>query len=91
MDARLLTIEIAEKISLLATAGLFSVLVPPLRNRLLGVGGQPRDRLVALILGYLLAMWGAKMGVSWLGVHVHLAPIGVPRSSDRPPGRPNRC
>ncbi|MEM1414718.1 MAG: histidine kinase [Myxococcota bacterium] len=77
MDFRLLTIEIAEKISLLATAGLFSVLVPPLRNRLLGVGGQPRDRLVALILGYLLAMWGAKMGIEWMGVHVHLAPIGV--------------
>lgn len=73
----MLVIEIAEKIGLMATAGLVSVLVPPLRNRLLGVGGQPRDRFMALLLGILLAMWGAKMGEWWLGIHVNVHAIGV--------------
>lgn len=73
----MLVIEIAEKIGLMATAGLVSVLVPPLRNRLLGVGGQPRDRLMALLLGILFAMWGAKMGEWWLGIHVNVHAIGV--------------
>ncbi len=73
----MIVIEIAEKIGLVATAGLVSVLVPPLRNRLLGVGGQPRDRVAALILGILLAMWGAKMGEMWMGVHVNIHSIGV--------------
>lgn len=77
MDIRLLLIEIAEKIGLVATAALLSVLVPALRNRLLGVRGQPRDRLAALVLGVLLAMWGAKMGVSWLGVHINVHLVGV--------------
>ena len=73
----MLVIEIAEKIGLMATAGLVSVLVPPLRNRLLGLGGQPRDRFMALLLGLLLAMWGAKMGEWWLGIHVNVHAIGV--------------
>ncbi|MEM9071208.1 MAG: histidine kinase [Myxococcota bacterium] len=77
MDVRLIIIEIAEKLGLIATAGLVSVLVPPLRNRLLGVGGQPRDRFAALVLGILLAMWGAKMGQHWLGIHVNVHAVGV--------------
>ncbi|HJL50174.1 MAG TPA: hypothetical protein RMG45_30205, partial [Polyangiaceae bacterium LLY-WYZ-15_(1-7)] len=76
MDVRLIIIEIAEKIGLVMTAGLVSVLFPPLRNRLLGLG-QPRDRFVALLLGYFLAMWGAKMGEWWLGHHVNIHTIGV--------------
>ncbi len=77
MDVRMIVIEIAEKIGLVATAGLVSVLVPPLRNRLLGVGGQPRDRVAALMLGILLAMWGSKMGEMWMGIHVNIHSIGV--------------
>ncbi len=77
MDIRLVVIEIAEKLGLLTTAALVSVLVPPLRNRLLGVGGQPRDRVAAFLLGFSLSMWGAKMGVWWLEHHVNIHAIGV--------------
>ncbi|MAQ15963.1 MAG: hypothetical protein CMN30_14365 [Sandaracinus sp.] len=77
MDVRLLLIEIAEKFGLVATAALVSVLVPQLRNRLLGVGGKPRDALVAFLLGFLLAMWGAKMGEPWMGVLVNVHGIGI--------------
>lgn len=77
MDIRLVVIEIAEKLGLLTTAGLVSVLVPPLRNRLLGLGGQPRDRVAAFLLGFSLSMWGAKMGVWWLEHHVNIHAIGV--------------
>jgi hypothetical protein len=35
VDIRLLIPELFEKLSLIATAGLLGVLVPPLRNRLL--------------------------------------------------------
>lgn len=76
MDVRILAIELAEKIGLLATAGLVCVLFPPLRDRLLGVA-QPRDRLVGVALGIVLAMWGAKMGETWLGLHVNVRAIGV--------------
>lgn len=76
MDIRMVVIELAEKIGLLATAGLLAVLVPPMRNRLLGVG-RPRDRLVAVLFGIFLAMWGAKMGDVWLGYHVNTRAIGV--------------
>lgn len=77
MDARLIMIEIAEKVGLVMTAGLVSVLVPWLRNRLLGVAGQQRDRLAAGLLGFCLAMWGAKMGTFWLGAHVNIHAVGV--------------
>ncbi len=77
VDIRMLIIEVAEKLGLIATAALVSVLVPPLRNRLLGMGGRPRDRLMAFLFGMCLAMWGSKMGVSWLGHHVHVSAIGV--------------
>lgn len=77
VDIRLVVIEIAEKLGLLTTAALVSVLVPPLRNRLLGIGGQPRDRVAALLLGFFLSMWGAKMGVWWLEHHVNIHAIGV--------------
>ena len=76
MDIRDLVIEISEKIALIATAGLLTVLVPPLRSRLLGVGRQ-RDVLVAGLFGLIVAMWGGRMGVLWLGYNTHLVAIGV--------------
>ncbi|NOY93210.1 MAG: hypothetical protein GXP55_18650 [Deltaproteobacteria bacterium] len=76
MDFRLVLIELAEKIGLLATAGLFTVMVKPLRGRLLGVG-RPRDRVVAVIFGVALSLWGAKLGQVWLGYHVNIRAIGV--------------
>lgn len=77
MDVRLLVIDIAEKLCLVATAALVTVLLPPLRNRLLGVGGQRRERLVALFLCILLTMWGGKMGDIWLGEHVNFLAVGI--------------
>jgi len=77
VDVRLLLIEIAEKFGLVATAALVCVLVPPLRNRLLGVGGKPRDGFAVFLLGFLLAMWGAKMGEQWMGVLVNVHGIGI--------------
>jgi LytS/YehU family sensor histidine kinase len=76
VDIRLLITELFEKLSLIATAGLFSVLVPPLRNRLLGVG-RPRDIAVVVIFGLLFSMWGSTMGFEWLGHHLNLRAIGI--------------
>jgi len=76
VDIRLLIPELFEKLSLIATAGLLGVLVPPLRNRLLGVG-QPRDVGVAMIFGVLLSLWGSTMGFEWLGHHLNLRAIGI--------------
>ncbi len=76
MDIRLLIPELFEKLSLIATAGLLGVLVPPLRNRLLGVG-QPRDVGVAMIFGVLLSLWGSTMGFEWLGHHLNFRAIGI--------------
>jgi LytS/YehU family sensor histidine kinase len=76
MDVRSLLIELAEKMSLLATAGLVAVLVPPLRNRLLGVG-QRRDKLAALLLGVALSLWGAKVDLHWVGENMNIRVIGI--------------
>ncbi len=76
MDVRLLITELFEKLSLIATAGLVSVLVPPLRNRLLGVG-RPRDNAVVIIFGLLFSMWGSTMGFEWLGHHLNLRAVGI--------------
>ena len=76
MDIRLLIPELFEKLSLIATCGLLGVLVPPLRNRLLGVG-QPRDIGVVVIFGLLFSMWGSTMGFEWLGHHLNLRAIGI--------------
>ncbi len=76
MDVRLLITELFEKLSLIATAGLLGVLVPPLRNRLLGVG-RPRDIGVAMIFGVLLSLWGSTMGFNWLGHHLNFRAIGI--------------
>ena len=76
MDIRLLIPELFEKLSLIATAGLLGVLVPPLRNRLLGVG-QPRDIAVVVVFGLLFSLWGSTMGVDWLGHHLNLRAIGI--------------
>ena len=76
MDVRLLIPELFEKLSLIATCGLLGVLVPPLRNRLLGVG-RPRDIAVVVIFGLLFSMWGSAMGFEWLGHHLNLRAIGI--------------
>ena len=76
MDIRLLIPELFEKLSLIATAGLLGVLVPPLRNRLLGVG-RPRDIAVVVIFGLMFSLWGSTMGVEWLGHHLNLRAIGI--------------
>ena len=76
MDIRLLIPELFEKLSLIATAGLLGVLVPPLRNRLLGVG-RPRDIAVVIIFGLMFSLWGSVMGVEWLGHHLNLRAIGI--------------
>ncbi len=76
MDIRVLITELFEKLSLIATAGLLGVLVPPLRNRLLGVG-RPRDIWVAVVFGLLLSLWGSTMGFEWLGHHLNLRAVGI--------------
>ena len=76
MDVRLLIPELFEKLSLIAICGLIGVLVPPLRNRLLGVG-RPRDIAVVVIFGLLFSMWGSAMGFEWLGHHLNLRAIGI--------------
>ena len=76
MDVRLLIPELFEKLSLIATCGLIGVLVPPLRNRLLGVG-RPRDIAVVIIFGLLFSMWGSSMGFEWLGHHLNLRAVGI--------------
>ena len=76
MDIRVLIPELFEKLSLIATAGLLGVLVPPLRNRLLGVG-RPRDIGVAVIFGVLLSLWGSTMGFEWRGHHLNLRAVGI--------------
>jgi LytS/YehU family sensor histidine kinase len=76
VDIRLLIPELFEKLSLIATAGLLGVLVPPLRNRLLGVG-RPRDIAVVVIFGLLFSLWGSTMGFEWLGHFLNLRAIGI--------------
>ena len=76
MDIRLLIPELFEKLSLIATAGLLGVLVPPLRNRLLGVGRQ-RDIAVVVIFGLMFSLWGSTMGFEWLGHFLNLRAIGI--------------
>lgn len=76
MDVRLLIPELFEKLSLIATCGLIGVLVPPLRNRLLGVG-RPRDIAVVVIFGLLFSMWGSSMSFEWLGHLLNLRAIGI--------------
>jgi LytS/YehU family sensor histidine kinase len=76
VDVRLLIPELFEKLSLIATCGLIGVLVPPLRNRLLGVG-RPRDIAVVVIFGLLFSMWGSAMGFDWLGHHLNLRAVGI--------------
>lgn len=76
MDIRVLIPELFEKVGLIVTAGLLGVLVPPLRNRLLGLG-RPRDSWVAMGFGLGLSLWGATMGFSWLGHTLNLRAVGV--------------
>jgi LytS/YehU family sensor histidine kinase len=71
-----LLIELAEKMSLLAAAALLAVLIPPLRNRLLGVGRRV-DKLAAFALGFGLSVWGAMLGLHVAGEDVNVRAIGV--------------
>jgi len=50
--------------------------VPPLRNRLLGVG-RPRDIAVVVIFGLLFSLWGSTMGFEWLGHFLNLRAVGI--------------
>ena len=76
MDVRVLIPQLFEKVSLIAMAGLFGVLVPSLRNRLLGVG-QPRDAWVAIGFGLAMSLWGSTMGIEWLGHNLNMRAIGI--------------
>ncbi|MFW6051092.1 MAG: sensor histidine kinase [Myxococcota bacterium] len=76
MDVRTLSIELAEKMGLLATAALVAVLAPPLRGLLLGVHGR-RNRAAAGVLGFLLSLWGAKLGLHWLDENINVRGIGI--------------
>jgi LytS/YehU family sensor histidine kinase len=71
-----LLVELAEKMSLLAAAALLAVLVPPLRNRLLGMGRRV-DKAAAVVLGLLLSAWGAQLGLHVAGEHINVRAIGV--------------
>ncbi len=76
MDVATVLIELAEKMGLIAAAAVVAVLLPPLRNRLLGVG-QPRDQLTAIVLGLGLSIWGAMLGFQVMGEHMNVRAIGV--------------
>ncbi|MBW2463374.1 MAG: histidine kinase [Deltaproteobacteria bacterium] len=76
MDVGTLLGSLAEKMSLIAAAALLAVLIPPLRNRLLGVG-QRRDKLAAVFLGLALSIWGAMLGLDVMGEHMNGRAIGV--------------
>lgn len=76
MTPATLLIELAEKMGLLAAAALLAVLIPPLRNRLLGVGRRV-DKLAAVVLGLGLSMWGARLGLHVAGEDINVRAIGV--------------
>jgi len=76
MNVGTLLVELAEKMGLIAAAALLAVLIPPLRNRLLGVG-QRRDKLAAVVLGLALSIWGAMLGLHVMGEHMNVRAIGV--------------
>lgn len=71
-----LLVELAEKMGLLAAAALLAVLIPHLRNRLLGVGRRA-DKLAAVALGLLLSAWGAKLGLRVADEDINVRAIGV--------------
>ena len=77
MEVITLLFDLAEKVGLLAAAAVVAVLFPPLRNRLLGVGGQQRDRLAAIAIGLALSVWGTTLGIRVLGEYINLRAIGV--------------
>ncbi len=76
MNVGTLLVELAEKMGLIAAAALLAVFIPPLRNRLLGVG-QRRDKLAAVFLGLGLSIWGAMLGMTVMGEHMNVRAIGV--------------
>ncbi len=76
MDLPRIVLDVAEKASLVASAALLAVWVRPLRLRLLGIGGR-RDKVLAMLLGILISIWGAELGFSWQGQDVNLRAIGV--------------
>jgi LytS/YehU family sensor histidine kinase len=69
-------VELAEKMGLLAAAALLAVLLPPLRNRVLGVGRRV-DKAAGMLLGMALAIWGALLGLTIEGEHINVRAIGV--------------
>ena len=76
MTPATLLVELAEKMGLLAAAALLAVLIPALRNRLLGVGRRV-DKLAAVVLGLGLSAWGAMLGLHVAGEDINVRAIGV--------------
>jgi LytS/YehU family sensor histidine kinase len=68
---------LAEKMTLLAAAAVFAVLLPPLRKRLLGQGGASRDKAFGMLFGTGLSVWGAMLGLEVSGEHINVRAIGV--------------
>ncbi len=68
---------LAEKMALLAAAAVFAVLVPPLRKRLLGQAGEPRDKAFGMLFGTGLSVWGSMLGIEVSGEHINVRAIGV--------------
>ena len=82
MTPATLLVELAEKMGLLAAAALLAVLIPALRNRLLGVGRRV-DKLAAVVLGLGLSAWGAMLGLHVAGedINVRATPSSRLRSA----------
>ncbi|MEM9189338.1 MAG: histidine kinase [Myxococcota bacterium] len=76
IDIATLLVELAEKMGLIAAAAVVAVLIPQLRNRVLGVGRR-RDKLMVLALGLALSLWGAVLGPEVLGEHLNVRAIGI--------------
>src|SRR5262245_56296457 len=68
---------LAEKMALLAAAAVFAVLLPPLRKRLLGQGGESCDKAFGMLFGTALSIWGAMLGLEVGGTHINVRAIGV--------------
>ncbi len=72
-----LVTALAEKTALLAAAAVFAVLFPPLRKRLLGQGGESRDKAFGMLFGTALSVWGSMLGLVVSGEHINVRAIGV--------------
>ncbi len=76
MNLFALMLQAAEKMGLLAAAALFAVLLPPLRDRVLGIGAR-REKAAALVFGLALSIWGTTLGFQVMGEYVSVRTVGV--------------